>query len=975
MSQAAQLSLFGVPLQAAAATVFKCSYCNGEFKKKNGLTSHLQHCKKNPANPPGPPAFQPKTCDCDEKDCRAGKLWDHAGSYTQHAAKLDRLKAAAAAAAGAADAADAADEDDEEKKFRKSYQLRYKLRVLDYLDLDVARNPNISLSQVEKERIARTKAMKHFNLPDSNVRNWWQAREALRARPRADAAANKLVDSHSAKFPVAESQLRSWMVEQRRLERILDRAAITAKFKSLVAAEHGAAAAGDFKFSRWWFASCMTRIGFSWRAITRKASQTLGDQLPTMTMFVAKLSRRMNRAARKQATAISKEADRLSANGEIAAAQALLAPRFIARDVNQPLLVKGELHLIENETESYRLFNDRVVQGEAARGLLSHPFGIGPWARFNVDQVPIHFGINATHTYDAAGVSAVPATGLHNEHKESRDATLQVCINGSGVVALQPRLMILLRGTGKKVKQNEQARYDEIEARGELVVRFQAKAWMTDEMCLQWIEDVYEPFIGGVYREYLGLDATEATTKLLQVDGLSGQTNESFQSTLWEQTRTKTHISPAKCTHKLQPIDNGVGNEIKRIACGPLLQQFLEDPANLERWSKPPKVGGFEAWEKRALLVTLCEKAWVHVKHMRAPESSLSFIARCFVATGSMIGVNNYWADKITTLLPDYKKTRKGERYATLILPAVDAGDDSIDGETLQAYHRRVSPADSVVDADARDRGSAPRQSAPRPSAAAAVEEAEEDEEIEFEDEVVDGEEEEEEDDDDAAATVMLNAVERRRERERVDGQPVPPIGARIVVLGKDTAFELGDEHTGIGPMVGQHVMLLVAAAGRASRSAPAVWREATTTHVATAVHKKTFGVDPCNYIVKWRDDGGVAAVCLRNNTYGTQWVLLAPAPDLIHVGSNLTVPQCAGGPEDDVDPDSIEGNGEEPAMSSSSTASTAPAGFVFSNCTFNFGNGVVNFGVSGTVPLESAATKRSAESTIDPKRARTSKK
>lgn len=82
----------------------------------------------------------------------------------------------------------------------------------------------------------------------------------------------------------------------------------------------------------------------------------------------------------------------------------------------------------------------------------------------------------------------------------------------------------------------------------------------------------------------------------MQVDGLSGQTNEEFQRALWDKTRTKTHVSPARCTHKLQPIDNGIGNEVKRIACGPLLAQFLGVDANLARWTKPPGEGGFEAW-------------------------------------------------------------------------------------------------------------------------------------------------------------------------------------------------------------------------------------------------------------------------------------------------------------------------------------------------------------------------------------------
>lgn len=310
---------------------------------------------------------------------------------------------------------------------RKAYQLRFKLRVIDYIDLAIARNPHLDLALEKKELAARNQAASQFNVVLTNVRRWYDERVELRNRAASDASAAKLIDDHKPQFPLAESHLGEWMRVERNLEHILGRAAITAKFRSLVALHHSAAASADFKYSNAWFENCMRRLGFSWRAITRKASATAADQMPTMTTFVSKLSRRMGRAAKKQALAIDKEVVLLNAANDVFAAQQLAAPRAIARDPHNAQLVKGALHLRTSVTATYRLFNDQIEQRDAARGLLAHQFGIGPWARFNVDQVPLHFGIHSTHTYAEKGVASVPGTGMHNEHKESRDATLQIC--------------------------------------------------------------------------------------------------------------------------------------------------------------------------------------------------------------------------------------------------------------------------------------------------------------------------------------------------------------------------------------------------------------------------------------------------------------------------------------------------------------------------------------------------------------------
>ena len=85
-------------------------------------------------------------------------------------------------------------------------------------------------------------------------------------------------------------------------------------------------------------------------------------------------------------------------------------------------------------------------------------------------------------------------------------------------------------------------------------------------------------------------------------------------------------------------IDGGVGVRLKNLM-GEELDEWQEQPGNLERWSTGPKEGGLKAWEKRVLL-TQYELSRFEPNHLEiASAPPLSLSGCTFIHTAGLLGV------------------------------------------------------------------------------------------------------------------------------------------------------------------------------------------------------------------------------------------------------------------------------------------------------------------------------------------------
>ena len=409
-----------------------------------------------------------------------------------------------------------------------------------------------------------------------------------------------------------------------------------------------------------------------------------------------------------------------------------------------------------------------------------------------------------------------------------------------------------------RMKEQERHRYDALVAAGKVHITWQKKAWADDNWCLTWAEDHW-PYIINQYRKVLGLDESEQTIKLLLVDGLSGQVTDEYFKEMWSNSRTKVHVSPAGCTDGVQPVDHGIGKELKRVAFDLYLSDWLELGENRRRWTSAPGAGGFEAWEIRVLLVNLLVDAWEMVKQKHVVGTPLSFIARSFVATGMMVGIKGYFADRCTTLLGDaYKLKKIGEPYTTLQLPApcdASANDEaSVDGASLAAYRRRVFGQKKGEDLGLESDG-------------------DNEETIDFEEYSTTLSPEVES----SRATEMraLRLARQRAEkaaRDRDLNVPVPPIGWCV----RRGEVDAGTDRHGNPELVGQHLLVRCKGATRQTASA---WRQGRICRVAGDLDRSKCADLQANFVIKWADavDGKRAEEgrYLKSGEHGRTWALI----------------------------------------------------------------------------------------------------
>ena len=177
-----------------------------------------------------------------------------------------------------------------------------------------------------------------------------------------------------------------------------------------------------------------------------------------------------------------------------------------------------------------------------------------------MDQVPLPFVNDQETTYADKGFSSVwiaqPGSGL-----DKRQSTLQLCIRPEGDQTVKPA--IVFRGTGVRVGEDERQMYDD-----RVDVYFQKKAWLDQDVNIQWTKRTFLPNIPDKTKE-----------NVLFCDNANFQLSKEFHSLCRNEGNTVIYLLPDNQTDKVQPIDQGYGRLMKK-KIGDKLAKFLEVPGN-----------------------------------------------------------------------------------------------------------------------------------------------------------------------------------------------------------------------------------------------------------------------------------------------------------------------------------------------------------------------------------------------------------
>ena len=262
-----------------------------------------------------------------------------------------------------------------------------------------------------------------------------------------------------------------------------------------------------------------------------------------------------------------------------------------------------------------------------------------PWQRGNVDQVPLPFVNDMDTTYEMTGAKRVSINQL-GPALSKRQATGQLCFrpevpppppaaDAEGLLKYKKELMeqppptIIMRGKGN-VKQEELDAYPE-----GLVVLWQDKAWVDRPVALEWARASWKKMV----EADVAAGVADASTRyLLYQDNLDAQRpdrNPEYTAVLKDECHTDSHMLPPGKTDEVQPVDDGMGRQVK-IYMGQLEDEWLEDDENLEKWEG----GVLSASDRRVLIAT-----WFFKAFERACEGLAK--RKYFEHTGALMTADN----------------------------------------------------------------------------------------------------------------------------------------------------------------------------------------------------------------------------------------------------------------------------------------------------------------------------------------------
>jgi hypothetical protein len=209
----------------------------------------------------------------------------------------------------------------------------------------------------------------------------------------------------------------------------------------------------------------------------------------------------------------------------------------------------------------------------------------------NVDETPLPFEFLSGYTYDWKGVTIVAGKSDRSGWNK-RQAIIVLHIMANGDTSFKPVLIFYGQGT---VITKEQPHYDP-----RVDVYFNLIAYHNEEMFLEWLEDIYQPYIAS--------QAGEGEESMVVMDAAAFHKIPPIMKFLLEAVPfIFTAFIPLGLTSHLQPLDTAVNGSFKK-----LLQQAADEYIEqLESEKRLPEV--WLVGDRRIMATYIVVMAWVHL--------------------------------------------------------------------------------------------------------------------------------------------------------------------------------------------------------------------------------------------------------------------------------------------------------------------------------------------------------------------------
>ena len=269
----------------------------------------------------------------------------------------------------------------------------------------------------------------------------------------------------------------------------------------------------------------------------------------------------------------------------------------------------------------------------------------------NLDETPIPFEYLEGKTYDPIGAKTVWAKSSQNGW-DKRQASLVLCVFADGIPRIPP--MIIFRGKGERLGREREKYHPGVE------VEFNPKAYMNDQLFLQYIEQHLIPALGGrpslFAIDLMGSHKTPAVLEKLRAHNILPS------------------LIPGGCTSLLQPLDVAINKPFKEMI------RELTDTAIFEA----EDANTFHQWtvSDRRILTTTCVGDAFYQFHLTKSE----IIRRVFRQVGlslpvdgtsdSELKIKGFPEVEVGDWHRDYEEV---EEEAELEIPETNDDDSSIE--------------------------------------------------------------------------------------------------------------------------------------------------------------------------------------------------------------------------------------------------------------------------------------------------------
>ena len=258
-----------------------------------------------------------------------------------------------------------------------------------------------------------------------------------------------------------------------------------------------------------------------------------------------------------------------------------------------------------------------LYQRRLETGTRVHPLtgNTRPQDVYNMDETPFEFTSGDSRTVDVIGSEVVRVSARPSSDK--RFCTIIMCLRFADHVP-QPRIGLIFRGKGKRIKPEEKAGYHP-----DVDIFFQENAWMTTQLMIDWLDcKKKDPAMSG---EAPG-------KKYLIQDNLSAHVHEDSRAK-HKNIGFEPQFLPPNCTEKIQAVDRHMANLLKQMVWEMLDDKIALNPEFADAWTQVEN-GEYPAWKQRVLATNLVGDAWKKLQERKKDSfEKLGWV------TGSLVAV------------------------------------------------------------------------------------------------------------------------------------------------------------------------------------------------------------------------------------------------------------------------------------------------------------------------------------------------